>query len=119
MIGITGGPNTGKTTLAQSMGGPCVHTDDFIGMGWSEASEHVASLFGGNGLVEGVALPRALRKWLDANPNGRPLERLIVLSVPHVARNDGQERMAKGHDTVLNGILPELERRGVVIDRAD
>lgn len=119
---ITGGPRTGKTTLAQSLAAPTgrvVHCDCFIGMGWSEASEHVAGLMLAPGpfLVEGVQIPRALRKALAARPDAKPCDRLIVLSnEPHEPWTPGQARMAKGVDTVLAEILPALRRLGVEIE---
>ena len=118
---ITGGPRTGKTTLAQSLAAPTgrvVHCDCFIGMGWSEASDHVAGLMLAPGpfLVEGVQIPRALRKALAARPDAKPCDRLIILRKPHVELTDGQARMAKGVDTVLAEILPALRRLGVEIE---
>lgn len=128
---ITGGPRTGKTTLALAMtprlpiaehiasGGAAIHCDDFMGMGWSESSAHVAALIerGGPWLMEGVQIPRALRKALAARPDARPCDRLIILrNEPHEPWTPGQERMAKGIDTVLAEILPDLRRLGVEIE---
>lgn len=121
-IAITGGPRTGKSTLAASMaaetGLSIVATDDYLGMGWSEASEHVAGLLasGEPRIVEGVAVPRALRKALGLRPEVAPIDRLIVLTAPHVEQSRGQEIMAKGVHTVLDGILPELSRLGVEVE---
>lgn len=112
-IAITGGPRTGKTALA----GPNARsTDEAMGLGWSEASEHCASWFddGGPSVVEGVAVPRALRKWLATN-TGRPCDEVVVLTEPRVARSNGQITMAKGVETVMREIEPELKRRGVKV----
>lgn len=120
-IAIAGGPRTGKTTYARKLaaehGLALVSTDDFASMGWSEASEHVAGLLGKGapGVVEGVAVPRALRKALAAS-EARPVDRLLILEAPRVPRTPGQEAMAKGCRTVLAEIEPELRRRGVVIE---
>jgi adenylate kinase family enzyme len=121
-IAITGGPRTGKTTLATSMaaetGLAIVATDDYLDMGWSEASEHVAGLLAADEprIVEGVAVPRALRKALASRPDVAPIDRLIVLTAPHAEQTRGQEIMAKGLHTVLDGILPELRRLGVEVE---
>ncbi len=117
-IAITGGPGTGKTTLA---GPDALHTDDLIAARiWSEASAQVATWFDGGQpdlCVEGVAVPRALRKWLAVHPEGKPVDELVVLEHPHERRTPGQRAMAKGHDTVLQEIEPELCRRGVRVVR--
>jgi len=117
-IGITGAPKTGKTTLAGD--GNVIHTDDYIERGWSGASQEIADLLDSPGndlVVEGVAVPRALRKWLKANPRGRPIETLVVLTEPHEELTKGQASMGKGIETVLKEIEPELRRRGVIIER--
>lgn len=117
-IAITGGPKTGKTTRAPATS---LHTDDLIGQcGWSEGSAVAATWFDrpdDNLCVEGVAVPRALRKWLAMHPEGKPVEEVIVLETPHVRRTVGQETMAKGLETVLQEITPELRRRGVRVVR--
>ena len=130
-ICITGGPRTGKTTLADEMtprlpiaehiaaGGCAIHCDDFISMGWSESSAHVATLIDRPGpwLAEGVQVPRALRKFIEAHPGVKPCDRLVILrNAPHEPWTPGQARMAKGIDTVLAEILPELRRLGVEIE---
>lgn len=99
---ITGGPRTGKTTLAEHLalggtwtaecgtgpsrtygpGPDCVrHTDDLIAEtahlgkdGWSEASRLASLWFDGAGpwIIEGVAASRALRKWHEAHPGEPP-----------------------------------------------
>lgn len=119
MIAIAGGPRTGKTTLAKSMAsdmpGECRHTDHVANMGWSLASMRVSHWFDNPdvSIVEGVAVPRALRKWLKRNPIGKPCDVLIWLSTPFVKLTPGQVTMGKGCVTVLGGILGELQGRGV------
>ncbi len=114
---ITGWPKTGKTTTADNWPGTAtvIHTDDYIDLGWSEASlavcqdleKHHAQ--GTSDLViEGVAVPRVLRKFIARNPGKRPCDRLIILGTPHEALSAGQEGMGKGHDTVLAGIKRAL-----------
>lgn len=113
---ILGGPKTGKTTLAKSMTLPVKHTDDVMHLGWSEASEMVATWFDEPGpwVIEGVACARALRKWLAAN-EGQPCDTIIICTEALVPLTTGQRSMAKGVMTVLAEILPELTRRGVEI----
>lgn len=120
---ITGGPRTGKTTMAGKLGAeldiPVRHTDDLVGqLSWSEASEEIAKVWLADPrpvIIEGVALPRALRKWLAAHPEGKPADKIIYLSVPHVRLTDGQVAMTKGVATVWREVVPELLRRGVEI----
>jgi len=122
-LAITGGPNTGKTTATDDLahmaafeGARVRHTDDAIDEGWSEASETVADWFGYEGglIVEGVAVPRGLRKWLRRGSPGTPVDAVVVLTHTFIPPSDGQLRMAKGVATVLAEIRPELEERGVV-----
>lgn len=121
MIAITGAPNSGKTTFASKKPGVVRCTDEVMGAGWSEASAIVAQWFDDPAIdvVEGVAVPRALRKWLLTHRVGRPVETLIVLRVPALARtaSPGQARMAAGMVKVLAQIEPELLHRGVQIKR--
>lgn len=114
---ITGGPKTGKTTAALADGRPVYHTDDTMHMEWSEASAEVAKWFDRDGpwIIEGVAAPRALRKWLAAHPKGMPCDEVIVLSVPMRPIAEGQRRMAKGVDTVFDEIADQLRARGVQV----
>ncbi len=119
---ITGGPRTGKTTLGRSLAlgaiVPLRHTDDTIDLGWSEASAEVARWISlpGPWVIEGVAVPRALRKWLRAN-DGCPAEQLIVLHAPFVELTPGQLTMTKGVWSVLAEIASELRARGTEIVR--
>lgn len=122
-IAIAGGPKTGKTTLAVALaaetGLAVVSTDDFIELGWSEASARVAALLADCAarIVEGVAVPRALRKALAAHPDVKPIDRLIVLTEPYVPRTRGQDAMAAGVVTVLAEIVHELQMLGVEVER--
>jgi hypothetical protein len=119
---IAGGPRTGKTTLARALGSGRMahaivrHTDDLIAThDWSAASEAVSLWFDEPGpwIVEGVATPRALRKWLQRRSSMSPCDAVVWLAYPWDVLDPGQERMRKGCLTVMAAIQPELERRGV------
>jgi len=120
---ITGGPRTGKTIMAldlgQRHGVPVYHTDDAIPLGWSQASAEVSRWLERPGpwIVEGVAVPRALRKYLSAHP-GVPCDRILVRRTPFVELHQGQIRMMQGVQTVLQEIAPELIARGMEIVNA-
>lgn len=124
ILAIAGGPRTGKTTLATELalrsGTALLSTDALIGLGWSEASQAVAAQLltaSADLIVEGVAVARALRKALGQTA-GRPCDRLLVLERPRLELSPGQRAMAKGVDTVLAEILPELRARGVAVEVA-
>lgn len=131
---ITGGPKTGKTTLALKLANPgaegpldpslpsqipLIHGDDYLSLGWSESTDHLAVLLQMSEpwIMEGVQIPRAIRKALKNDPDTKPCDKLILL----VTRRDGehpkqgQESMRKGIQTVLAEILPDLERLGVIV----
>ena len=118
---VVGGPRVGKSTLSELAGDRLGvrphHTDDTIGLGWSGASAEVAQWFDRPGpwIIEGVALPRALRKWLLAHPEGKPCDLIFWSNRSKVARNEGQRTMAKGVETVWVQILAELRSRGVAV----
>lgn len=121
VIFIAGGPGTGKTTLgramSESLGLPLISTDDFIAMGWSEASEHVAELIadGAPRIVEGVRVPHILRKALAMRPGVKPCDRVIWLNTVHRAQTPKQESMEKAARTVFAEIMDELRVVGVEI----
>ena len=98
-IAIAGGPRTGKTTLSTRVTDrPVVHGDDFIALGWSQASEALAAQVNasvGPLVVEGVQVPRALRK-------GMAVDVVIWLERPYVTQTPEQAIMAKGCRTVFD-----------------
>ena len=117
-IGIVGGPRTGKTTLARKLGGTVHHLDSFMQLGWSEASEAAAQQIdkiSDPAVLEGVSLARALRKWLRSHPEGKPLDKVIVLQKPMAEVSAGQVVMGMGVGTVFNEISEELIKRGTEI----
>jgi hypothetical protein len=121
-IAIIGAPRAGKTTLAlelgSTMGAPVLHTDDWMALGWSAASVEVVHALATHVdlVLEGVAVVRGLRKALRLTTRA-PVERCIVLERPRLALSRGQLAMARGCATVLQGIEPELARRGVTLER--
>lgn len=131
-ICIAGGPRTGKTTLSAQLGRklgiPVYHTDDLLSSSptgalkrrddWSGQSEEVARWFSrpGSWIIEGVTVPRALRKWLAAHPGQAPCDKVIWLTRPKVSRNKGQEAMANGCLTVWREIQFILHERGVEME---
>ena len=116
---IIGPPRSGKTTLASTMTN-VRHTDDLIGiLDWSAASEHVADewlMSPGPWVIEGVAVVRALRKWLASHSNGKRCDRVIVMTQTHVELSKGQAAKAKGHEKIWQEVRPLLLARGVAIE---
>lgn len=120
-IVILGGPITGKTTLAQQVSVELdiknvYHTDDLKSMEWSAASEAASYWFDRPApwIIEGVAVARALRKWLKRNPGKRLDIQIITLQRPYKPLLKGQLAMGRGVATVLREIAVELKQRGAV-----
>ena len=121
-IVIAGWPRVGKTWLAAKLGAelgiPVRHTDDLIGThDWSAASLAASAWMEDPGpfIVEGVAVPRALRKLLTRF-DGRPADVLYWSDVPRESLSIGQTSMGKGCTKVLDEIRNELVRRGVRLE---
>lgn len=118
-IVIAGVPRAGKTTLAATMAN-VRHTDDLIGkLDWSAASLEVSRWLDEPPpwVIEGVAVGRALRKWLSFNPVGKPCDVAWWFGAPRVPLEPGQATMAKGCVSVWAEIEPALRARGVEIRR--
>jgi len=119
-IAIAGVPRGGKTTLALHLaaqhGYPVVHADDFISMGWSEASAHVARRLVSPGpyIVEGVSVVRALRKAMEFGPD-RPCDVLHWLGIPREDLRPKQNSMGAADEKRFGEMRAELESRGVRI----
>ena len=111
---IAGGPRTGKTTLAASLGLPVLHTDDLISLGWVAAGAAAAKWIDQPGpwIIEGVTAPRALRRWLKRH-EGKPCDLIVFLARAEIPRTRGQEAMAKGCAKIFAEIAPILAERGV------
>ena len=120
-IAIAGVVKSGKVNLANQIGEdkgyPVWKTDDTMGLGWSEASLHIADKWfskPGPWIVEGVAVPRALRKWMKAH-EGRPVDVCYWVFESFGPLSKGQQTMCKGIVKVWNEIEMELHSRGVEI----
>jgi hypothetical protein len=122
-ICVTGYPRSGKTTvIAPAYPGPLRSTDDLLKIytgpdRWSQVSEHASHWLDEPGpwCIEGTPVARAIRKWLERTPEGKPCDVLIVTRRAHVPLSTGQESMGKGVITVMGKIYPELVRRGVEV----
>lgn len=94
------------------------HTDNLIDLGWSEASEAASHWFDDPEvrIVEGVAVLRALRKWLARNPTGQPCQRLLYLRKVYVPLVGRQKGLATQIENMFWQLRPQLEARGVEIE---
>jgi hypothetical protein len=132
---IIGGPKTGKSTYSDELreklfpGSPAslvIHSDDFIDQfDWSGVSKHLSELMESQPLpwiMEGVAVVRALRKWLvGAEAQGlkgsmtRPCDVILVMNDPLTNLTSGQNSMRKSCDTVWWEIEARLQSRAVTV----
>lgn len=120
---VTGGSRCGKSTFAKTLDMPVrnvTSSDEFKSLGWSEASEHISTLFDEPGpwLMEGVALARGLRKWLLRHKHDaslKPCDKIYRFTVPKCPTLTGQESMNKGEAKVWSEIEPFLRHLGVEI----
>lgn len=124
---IVGGPRTGKSTLAARAGERFSRavrgTDSLIGQygkdqaAWGKASAEASTWLDepGSWVVEGVAGPRAIRKWLRANPGKKPPFAVVRMGRPKVERSKGQAAMAKGVHRVWLEVMPILRELGATI----
>lgn len=98
-IAVTGGPLTGKTTLASSIptDHSLIHTDEFMELPWSDQPHACIEAVANKPrfIIEGVQVPRALRKGLDVDV-------VVWLSTPKRARNKRQDSFAKAVQTVYS-----------------
>lgn len=126
---VAGRPRCGKTLAALSLSrqhkAPLRSTDDLIkGSEWSEASEK-ASLWldePGPWVIEGVAVVRALRKWLARHPppgDGLPFDEMHWYRKLKCASTKGQNVLGKACETVWREIRPEVVRRLQRVGKAE
>lgn len=121
-IAIAGVPRAGKSTRAKKIAlavGELRSTDALKEVGdWSRESEIAAAMFDEDAafVMEGMVVPRALRKWLASHPEGRPVDEVLWMGEPKIETTKGQNAMGKGALTVMREILPELKRRGVNVE---
>lgn len=120
---VAGWPRVGKTFLASRLGAelalPVRHTDDLIGvLPWGADSLEVSTWFEDVGplLVEGMSVPRAIRKWLDRNPEGIPADVLHWSATPREALTPRQAGMGKGTEKVWDEVRAELVHRGMRVE---
>ena len=99
-IAICGAPNTGKTTLSRLADRPVIHTDDYRTRTW-EAVPHavIADVLdvakdSDRYVVEGIQVPRCLRKGME-------VDAVVYLAEPLEENSKGQAAMGKGAFTVL------------------
>lgn len=116
---IVGGPKTGKSTLADTLGLPVRRADQLVGeKSWGEDSAEVARWMNepGDMVIEGTSVVRGIRKWMAHHPDTR-MEGMEVrrCATPHGYCSDGQSRMGKGVDTIWNQIRPDLVKRGATV----
>lgn len=112
-VGVTGAPRCGKTTLCMDVDDRIVvHTDATMGEAWEDQPHQIIDMLKGvdRFLVEGVQVPRAMRKGLE-------LDALLVLSKPYEKQNPRQVGMGKGVETVLKDWAKKNPDHGVEVVR--
>jgi len=118
-IAVCGGPQSGKTTFARTLGLQVYSTDvAFADREWSQVSSDVSEWFNRDGswVIEGVVVPRALRKWLSSHSRGKPCDKVVWLNTSYAPLSEDQARMGKGCLTVLREIQRSLQKRGVFVE---
>jgi hypothetical protein len=105
-VAITGGPRVGKTWLASTYGldREVVHTDTWQGVQWDQQPALIVAACEPlqRFLLEGVQVPRALRKGLK-------IDALIWLDTPAATQTPAQKAMGKAVATVLHSIRAQLQ----------
>ncbi len=124
---ITGAPQQGKSRYAAKHHPGALEVDSlrneepFASMGhderWSAISQHVADKLATPGpiVIDGVQVPRALRKALRDRPDQKPVDEVLIIERTRGQVKPEHVAMAKGVKTVLAEIRPALEALGVDI----
>lgn len=114
---ITGGPRTGKTTLARKLaqGGTVrtIHTDDYLDREHADVPSVLreAVLASDDVVVEGTHVARLLRKYPDLAQGAR-----VYYTATHTpGQTPGQQRQAKGIRTVWRQARPALHKSGATV----
>jgi hypothetical protein len=119
-IVIGGGCRCGKSTLAEALGRehglPVYRADDLMHMGWSEASDAFADViaYGRDGIYEGVAAVRAMRKLIK-RMGSRPCTRYLHLTRAWTPLTPRQAGLNTAVETVWRDVAPKLRARGVIV----
>ncbi len=117
---IAGWPKSGKTTLAKSLhdlASGVRHADDLMAtQHWTAAALEVSTWIDASGpwIIEGVSVPRALRKWFERS-QGKPAEVVYWSNHPKVPLTRDQRITGKGCEAVWDVVRPELLLRGVEV----
>lgn len=107
-VAIIGGPQVGKTTLANTVTDrPVYHNDQGKHVPWEDQPQYWKDVTAGQSsfVIEGVQAVRAVRKGLD-------VDAVIYLDKPHVELTPGQQNMHKGQKTIFDDMIsqrPELK----------
>jgi hypothetical protein len=110
-IAVSGGPRTGKSTFVAGVTDRLVvQTDDFSSVGWAAQPQAVIDAVRKfpRFVVEGVQVPRALRK-------GMQVDVLIWLTRAMAPRTAQQLGMEKGIITVFDSCRAELDIPIIVV----
>lgn len=122
---IAGGPRTGKSTTSARAGERYrrdIRSTDALSdsHGWIEASAEIARWIDDpKYIIEGVAAPRALRKWMRANPDKKLDATVVYFGRAVSPQTDQQRRMSKDVAKVWNEIRGELIARGCTVIERD
>lgn len=120
---ICGGPRTGKSTMGKDLSERLKldyrEGDELYraGVDWSESSLEICFWMDDPGpwVIEGVQVPRALRKWMNRHSEGKPCEVAIWLGERQDTWEQRHEPMEKGCKKVWAEVAPMLRARGVKV----
>jgi hypothetical protein len=125
---IAGGPRTGKSALAskfcKQFGGTLLRTERLLSQSFTWAELAMAAQVWlhrpGPWVMEGLTVPRVIRRWYRENDAPIPCDEIYWLGiVPNMALEDGQVPVAKAVRTVWLECVPRLLDDGVAIYNGD